>query len=98
MDDGNTAPPPPVQSDAEPASGAAAARAMFQNKSSRGQDKGAAGAQRVSASQHTRAITGISVQSGKQTIVTTASLDGKIIVWDLHSTMLSIGAATMNLA
>ena len=98
MDDGNTAPPPPVQSDAEPASGAAAARAMFQNKSSRGQDKGAAGAQRVSASQHTRAITGIFVQSGKQTIVTTASLDGKIIVWDLHSTMLSIGAATMNLA
>jgi WD40 repeat protein len=97
LDDGNTAPPPSVLSDAEPASGAAAARAMFQNKSSRGLDKGAAGAQKIT-SLHTRAITGISVQSGNKTLVTTASLDGKIILWDLHSTMLSIGTATLNLA
>ena len=98
MDDGNTAPPPPAHSDPEPASGAAAARAMFQNKSSRGLDKGAGGAQNMSSSLHTRAITGISVSTGKQALVTTASLDGKIILWDLQSTMLSIGAASMGMA
>lgn len=100
LDDGNATPSLSTALSSEPANGVAAARALFQSKSSRGQDKGAGNSSSSSqsvVSQHSRAVTGISVAAGKQTIVTTSSLDGKIILWDLQSVILGINSATMNL-
>lgn len=100
LDDGNATSSLTTASSSEPANGVAAARALFQSKSSRGQDKGAGNSSSSSqsvVSQHSRAVTGISVAAGKQTIVTTSSLDGKIILWDLQSVILGINSATMNL-
>lgn len=98
LDDANAIPPQSTVSSAEPVIGIAAARALFQSKASRGQDKGVGNSSSQSSiSLHSRAITGISVTADKQTIVTTSSLDGKIILWDLQSAILGINASTMGL-
>ena len=98
LDDGNATLSQLAASSSEPANGIAAARALFQSKASRGQDKVAGNSSsQASVSLHSRAITGISVAAGNQTIVTTSSLDGKTILWDLQSVMLGINASTMGL-
>ena len=98
LDDGNAPPPPPpsAASGSDPTSGVAAARALFQSKASRGQGV-TSSTQKTSALQHSRAITGISIARGDQTMLTTSSLDGKIVLWDLQSTMLSIDASNLKL-
>lgn len=99
LDDGNASPPPPPSAaqGSDPTSGVAAARALFQSKASRGQDKGTSNTHISSVLQHSRAITGISIARGDQTLLTTSSLDGKIVLWDLQSTMLNIDASNMGL-
>ena len=91
-------PPPPPSDSSAPLSGAAAARALFQSKTSRGQDKAGGGSTPVTYLLHSRAISGIIVsKSGKQATVTTSSLDGKIIVWDAQSVLFNVNAATLNI-
>ena len=91
-------PPPPPPDSSLPLSGAAAARALFQSKTSRGQDRAGVGSTLVTSLLHSRAISGINVNSsGKQVTVTTSSLDGKIIVWDAQSILLNVNAARLNI-
>jgi hypothetical protein len=82
--------------EAAPLSGVAAARALFQSKTSRGQDKKTADTSIHigGSSKHSRAITGISVHG---TTLTTSSLDGKIILWDLKLPLLTLDAATLKI-
>jgi hypothetical protein len=83
--------------EAAPLSGVAAARAIFQSKTSRGQDKKTADTSSIhlgGSSKHSRAITGISVHG---TTLTTSSLDGKIILWDLKLPLLTLDAATLKI-
>lgn len=78
-------------------SGVAAARALFQSKTSRGQDKKATDASSINigeSSKHSRAITGISVHG---TTLTTSSLDGKIIIWDLKLPLLTLDTALLKM-
>ena len=97
----NTPPPPPSDSTTTSTTtltGVAAARAMFQSKTSRGQDKTSTNTETISSSLHSRAITGISVKiNGKKIEVTTSSLDGKIILWDAESAVFNIGVGTLDL-
>jgi hypothetical protein len=83
--------------EAAPLSGVAAARALFQSKTSRGQDKKTTDTASINiggSSKHSRAITGISVHG---TTLTTSSLDGKIIIWDLKLPLLTLDAALLKI-
>ena len=67
-------------------SSVSAARALFQNKASRGQDAGAK--TDTLWTSHTNTITGMqnmSAGDGNVTAISSSSLDGSIVVWDLVS-------------
>ena len=71
--------------------GVAAARALFQNKTTRGQDQKANND--TLWTKHENAITAINVcSSGKNiTKISTSALDGRLVIWDLPSLEIDMG-------
>ncbi len=71
--------------------GVAAARALFQNKTTRGQDQKANND--TLWTKHENAITAVNVcSSGKNiTKISTSALDGRLVIWDLPSLEIDMG-------
>mmetsp|Transcript_12105 Transcript_12105/g.12477 ORF Transcript_12105/g.12477 Transcript_12105/m.12477 type:complete len:376 (-) Transcript_12105:76-1203(-) len=70
------------------ASGVAAARALFQNKTSRGQDTKSEDDELWTS--HESAISDIAVVSNST--ISTAALDGRIVIWDLPTLNISLSS------
>lgn len=64
--------------------GVAAARALFAAKTSRGEDK-IISPTNTTITVHNRVITGVFIDKKDKNTLTTSSLDGKIILWDLNT-------------
>jgi actin related protein 2/3 complex subunit 1A/1B len=74
-------------------SGVAAARALFQNKSTRGQDAGAEGD--TLWTKHESCIRSVTRMAGSR--IATSALDGRLVVWDLAQADVGVSMASLGI-